>query len=68
MVMFLVSQLHTFGVTVLCDRLQEERVANEGLPRVLMDNFDKADYVVVLCLETLEEGKWKFTTPQTILE
>lgn len=62
MVIFLVGQLRTFGVNVLCDNLQEQRVANEGLPKVLMDDFNKADYVVVLCLGT-SEGKRKNWKP-----
>ena len=51
MAVFLASQLNTFGIQVYSDILQTQKIANEGLCQVLMENFQKADYVVILCTE-----------------
>ena len=53
---FLASQLNTFGVKVYLDILQTQKIANEGLSKVLLDNFKDADYVALLCMEGIERG------------
>lgn len=50
-VVFLASQLNTFGVNVYLDILQTQKIANEGLSKVLLDNYREADYVALLCME-----------------
>ena len=50
-VVFLASQLNTFGVNVHLDILQTQKIANDGLTKVLLDNFKEADYVALLCMK-----------------
>lgn len=50
-VLFLAGQLRSFGIKVLVDNLQPARVANLGLPSVLVQDFKDADYVVTICTE-----------------
>jgi len=52
-VIFLTSQLNTFGIKVLSDIVQSELIAEQSLPKVLIDNFNKADYVVMLCIDNI---------------
>lgn len=51
-VLFLAAQLNSFGIEVLVDNLQTERVAKYGLPFVLMKDFKDSNYVITLCTES----------------
>lgn len=59
-VLFLAAQLNSFGIEVLVDNLQTERVAKYGLPFVLMKDFKDSNYVITLCTES--ESKFEFKT------
>ena len=50
-VVFLASQLNTFGVNVYLDILQTQKIANEGLSKVLLDSYKEADYVALFCIK-----------------
>lgn len=50
-VFFLAAQFNSIGIHVLVDNLQAERVNKEGLSSVLISDFERADYIVVLCTE-----------------
>ena len=48
-VLFLAAQLNSIGFEVLTDILQTQRIAKEGLSTVLVDDFRRSNYVVILC-------------------
>lgn len=50
-VFFLAAQFNSIGIHVLVDSLQTKRVNKEGLSSVLISDFERADYIVVLCTE-----------------
>ena len=60
-VLFLCNQLHLFGIKVLSDITQSERIAEQGLANVLTDNFNEADYVVTLLFEST--GRFSSSIP-----
>ncbi|XP_065684662.1 uncharacterized protein LOC105850393 isoform X3 [Hydra vulgaris] len=53
LVLALANILNSNGINVLAEFLQAEKINNKGLAVVLQEDFEKADYVVILCTEPI---------------
>ena len=53
LVLFLVKQLNCIGIYPLTDLTQGQRVGEEGETVVMINDFEKATYIIILCTDGL---------------
>ena len=51
LVLFLVKQLNCIGIYPLTDLTQGQRVGEEGETVVMINDFEKATYIIILCTD-----------------